>query len=359
MAILKQLPPPPEGKTGFPWTEETPPEYNTENLPTISIITPSFNQGKFIEETIRSVLLQAYPNLEYIIIDGGSTDETLEIIEKYSDFITYWVSEPDKGQSDAINKGLVKATGDIFNWLNSDDYYLPNALLSVGQHFAENKDLHILGGQLWSETNEGKRLENKGIKMGNTVEETLASRHFCQPSTFFRLSVVKQLGGISTDLFFCMDLELWINYLTHFGHQGIVHTDDFFVVFRLHEEAKTSKSHYIRYTDHINILLSLVDSCDKKIALHTHFQGDNAIFKRYFYKKYTINTFNTINTINQKKLCTHIAENFLEYYCEYMSWQSVFSLYFYILKTQPLQDLSWRFYSLPFVKIKRIIRPIN
>lgn len=353
MAILKQLPPPPKDKIGFPWTEETPPQYIEENLPKISIITPSFNQGKFIEETIRSVLLQGYPNLEYIIIDGGSTDETLEIIEKYTDFITYWVSEPDEGQSHAINKGLAKATGEIFNWLNSDDYYLPNALISVGHHFTKHKETNILGGQLWIESVNGKRIQNKGIIVEKTIEETLSSRHFCQPPTFFRLSVVKQLGGIQRDLFFCMDLELWINYLTHFGHKGIVKLDDFLAVFRLHEAAKTAKSSYVRYTDHINILLCLVDSGDKKIALPLHFQGDNAIFKRYFYKKYTF------NFINQNKLCAHIAANFLEYYSEYMSWQSVFSLYFYRLQLQSFKHLSWRFYLSPLVKIKRIFHPID
>ena len=352
MDILNQLPPPPHGKIGYPWTVATPPQYSAENLPKISIITPSFNQGQFIEETIRSVLLQGYPNLEYIIIDGGSTDETHEIIKKYSDFITYWVSEPDEGQSHAINKGLKQATGEVFNWLNSDDFYLPNALLCVGQHFAEHQDTYILGGQLWVQFINGKRLQNEGIVVENTVEETLSSRHFCQPSTFFRLSIVKLLG-IQSDLFFCMDLELWVNYLAHFEHKGIVKTRDFLAVFRIHKAAKTSKSHYVRYTDHINILMCLIDSCDNKTPFPKHFQENNAIFKRYFHKKYNLNSF------NQKKLYAHIAENLLEYYCEYMSWQSVFSLYFYRLKSYPVKHLSGRFYLSPLIKIKRLFLPID
>jgi len=100
-------------------------------LPKISIITPSFNQGNYIEETIRSVLLQDYPNLEYIVIDGGSTDGTLEIIKKYEPWITYWESAPDRGQSHAINKGIQKASGDWIAWLNSDDIYLENALTKI------------------------------------------------------------------------------------------------------------------------------------------------------------------------------------------------------------------------------------
>src|SRR4030042_6265175 len=121
---LKELPSPPQGKTGWPWTEESPQLHNTmpdgSPWPKISIVTPSFNQGQFIEETIRSVLLQGYSDLEYIIIDGGSKDDSIELIRKYEKWLTYWVSEPDHGQSHAINKGFRKASGEIVAWLNSD-----------------------------------------------------------------------------------------------------------------------------------------------------------------------------------------------------------------------------------------------
>ena len=114
---LNDLPPPPPGKVGWPWTEATPsllaPARDGASLPRITIVTPSFNQARFIEETIRSVLLQDYPNLEYIITDGGSTDGSVEIIRTYARWLTDWVAEPDHGQSDAINKGFARATGDI------------------------------------------------------------------------------------------------------------------------------------------------------------------------------------------------------------------------------------------------------
>lgn len=132
---LAQLPSPSSIKIGWPWTEESPqlPDNmpNGTEWPKISIVTPSLNQGQYIEETIRSVLLQGYPNLEYIVIDGDSSDESVEIIQKYDKWLTYWISELDKGQSHAINKGIYKCTGAIFTWLNSDDYYNPNAFLSI------------------------------------------------------------------------------------------------------------------------------------------------------------------------------------------------------------------------------------
>jgi glycosyltransferase involved in cell wall biosynthesis len=127
--LLAILPSPPLDKTGWPWTIETNPQVyvSSRTYPRISIVTPSYNQAQFIEETIRSILLQNYPNLEYIIIDGGSTDGTVEILKKYETWLTYWVSEPDRGQSHALNKGIERATGEWIGWQNSDDVYTEKA----------------------------------------------------------------------------------------------------------------------------------------------------------------------------------------------------------------------------------------
>ena len=114
--------------------------------PRVSIVTPSYNHGQFIEETIRSVLLQGYPNIEYIIIDGGSSDETLDIIRKYEPWLTHWVSEPDMGQSHAINKGFARCSGDVVAWLNSDDEYLPGTLGIVGHYMEKNPAADIVFG---------------------------------------------------------------------------------------------------------------------------------------------------------------------------------------------------------------------
>ena len=148
---LAELPPPPAGKTGWPWTVESPQLPDTmpdgKPWPRISIVTPSYNQGQFIEETIRSALLQGYPHLEYIIIDGGSTDDSVGVIKKYQPWLAYWVSEEDRGQSHAINKGFERATGGIMNWINSDDFLAVDALREVAVAFGEaSEDTGAIAG---------------------------------------------------------------------------------------------------------------------------------------------------------------------------------------------------------------------
>lgn len=122
---------------------------NDSSWPRISIITPSYNQAEFLERTILSVLNQNYPNLEYIIIDGGSTDQSVHVIKKYAKYLTYWISESDEGQADAINKGFKKATGDIIAWQNSDDIYLPDAFIKVSEIFMEHKDTDLIFGNMY------------------------------------------------------------------------------------------------------------------------------------------------------------------------------------------------------------------
>jgi len=147
---LNDLPPPPAAKVGWPWTVETtqiPKDYADSSVwPKISIVTPSYNQGRFIEETIRSVLLQRYPNLEFRVVDGGSTDETVAIIRKYERWISAWSSGPDRGQIDALNRSLPEATGEIMTWLNSDDLLLPGALFTVASLHRLNPNADIISG---------------------------------------------------------------------------------------------------------------------------------------------------------------------------------------------------------------------
>ncbi|HEX3383804.1 MAG TPA: glycosyltransferase, partial [Mucilaginibacter sp.] len=145
--LLSKLPPCPDDQTGWPWTEQTDPAVykGCTTWPKLTIVTPSYNQGQFIEQTIRSVLLQNYPNLEYIFIDGGSTDQTLEILKKYSSWISYWQSEKDQGQSQAINLGFSLASGHYYAWINSDDYYLENVFGRVIDVFLDTRSKFVYG----------------------------------------------------------------------------------------------------------------------------------------------------------------------------------------------------------------------
>jgi glycosyltransferase involved in cell wall biosynthesis len=134
---LPQLPEPPGGRTGWPWSVESPPPLDSGDVawPRITVVTPSFQQAPFLEECIRSVLLQNYPNLEYIVNDGGSTDGSADIIERYSEFLAHWQTQKDAGQGDAINQGFARASGEILGWVNSDDLLLPGALFAVAGEF--------------------------------------------------------------------------------------------------------------------------------------------------------------------------------------------------------------------------------
>lgn len=240
--MLRDLPPPPPGKTGWPWTEASRPLPEAmpdgQPWPKVSIVTPSYNQGRFIEETIRSVLLQGYPNLEYFVIDGGSTDESVEIIEKYAPWIDYWVSEPDRGQSHAIDKGLTRCTGEIFNWLNSDDYYAPSALRSIAVEFAE-PSVGIVSGR---ERRFGKGIASfihPGSTVKDTLEETVFKGHNVQPCTFFRRAFLDRTGGVSTKLHYLMDMDLYMRYGLQHGQGGILKIGGILSNFRLHDESKT------------------------------------------------------------------------------------------------------------------------
>lgn len=146
---LASLPPPPSSKTGWPWTIQTPPlpgkRSDGSAWPRISIVTPSYNQGEYIEETIRSVLLQGYPNLEYIVMDGASTDGSIRIIEKYASWIASWESTKDCGQAHAINKGFHRATGSIYGWLNSDDFYFLGGLAAIAKAWSPREKQFFYG----------------------------------------------------------------------------------------------------------------------------------------------------------------------------------------------------------------------
>lgn len=229
------------GNIGWPWTEEVDPLiYQNTTWPKITIVTPSYNQGKYIEETIRSILLQNYLNLEYIIIDGGSTDETVSIIKKYEPWITHWISEKDSGQAEAINKGLKIATGDIFNWLNSDDYLTPGALHFIADQYKSGFD--ILAGCVNNFDDAGNH--KTGDYIGIIKNSNLSLKDYFRKGTFYfhqpAVWLKKQLLHshlLNEKLHYCFDTEFILNLLE--GNPNIVYTDTVLVNFRLHGDSKT------------------------------------------------------------------------------------------------------------------------
>lgn len=208
---LNDLPSPLQGKLGWPWTQASQPlpekMPDGTQWPRISIVTPSYNQGEFIEETIRSVLLQGYPNLEYMLVDGGSTDNSLEIIKKYEKYLSYWVSEPDKGPTDAINKGWQRASGEIIAYLNSDDAYFPGALATVAEAFQQNPQAKAICGKEVRINKEGLVLAEYSVKEGNRLS-LLNLNAPPQPATFIKKILLDSVGGIDLNIKYIFDLEL-------------------------------------------------------------------------------------------------------------------------------------------------------
>jgi len=244
--ILIELPPPPQGKKGWPWTEESKqlPETKPDGSPwpLISIVTPSYNQAIFIEETIRSILLQGYPNLEYIIIDGKSTDNSVAVIQKYKKWLTYWVSEPDKGQSEAINKGWNKCNGEIIAWINSDDFYCINVFELAIKSFTDKSNIDLLYGDCnCLDKNSNKLGILKNLKFD--LRRQMTGRNLIlQPSTFFKRKILNKVGNLDTSLHFVMDYDLWVRILLANGKFQYIPT--ILSNYRVHDEAKSIASQF-------------------------------------------------------------------------------------------------------------------
>ncbi len=223
--------------------------------PLVSIVTPSYNQAPYLEQTIQSVLGQDYPNLEYLVIDGGSTDNSVEIIKKYaktmesrslllgtrqqavglqSRTIDYWTSEKDRGQAEAINKGFARAKGEILAWLNSDDYYLPNAISAVVKSFEENPEVVMVYGDMLAVDGNGQTINILKYKQ-LSLEDLLCFQIVGQPSVFFRRRAFEKTGPLETTFHFMLDHHLWIRL----AQQGrILHVPQVWSAARYHPAAK-------------------------------------------------------------------------------------------------------------------------
>lgn len=206
-------------------------------FPFVSIVTPSFNQAEFLERTIQSVLSQDYPNLEYIIIDGGSTDGSVEIIRKYENRLAYWVSEKDKGQTNAINKGFNRAKGEIFAWLNSDDIYEPGAIQAAVEALMSDPSLGFVYGDCNFIDSHDRIIGKFDVRQTDLKKLQRGYVHIPQQAFFFRGELWKKVGPLDESIYFAMDYDLWLRLarIAPFRYiPGKVWAD-----FRLHEDAKT------------------------------------------------------------------------------------------------------------------------
>lgn len=207
--------------------------------PLVSIVTPSFNQAGFLEATIESVLSQDYPHLEYIVVDGGSTDGSREIIKKHESRLSWWTSEKDRGQTDAINKGMAHAKGSILGWLNSDDTYLPGAIASAVQCFRADPGAGVIYG-------DANYIDEAGRVIGRFPSAQTDLRrlrqgyvHIPQQAAFFRGDLWASLGPLDTSYYFAMDYDLWVRIA---GRAPLKHVKQTWANFRLHEAGKTLAS---------------------------------------------------------------------------------------------------------------------
>lgn len=190
---------------------------NSNIFPKITIVTPNFNGGVFLEETIQSVLSQKYPNLEYIIIDGGSTDNSVEIIKKYENKLTYWVSESDNGLYDAIQKGFDKSTGEIMAWINSDDLYHPKSFFSVAEIFLRFDEVNWLQGIHTTFDEKGRTVAVSDIKRWSKLDYYLGNfKWIQQESVFWRRSLWEKSGSkLAIKMKYAGDLELWLRFFRY------------------------------------------------------------------------------------------------------------------------------------------------
>lgn len=252
ISTLHELPSPPPGKRGWPWIIESSiipdAQANVQDWPRVSIVTPSYNQADFLEETLRSVLLQGYPNLEYIVIDGGSDDGSVEILERYDEWLTYWVSEPDDGQTQAINKGMARATGEILAYLNSDDVYYADTLVAAVAVF-QDKQADLLIGAVDVVMVDG--VQRDFIRKESPAEGTPTHffpifKHghelpirFLQPGSFWTRELWERVGGFDERYHLIMDRE-WFTRSAARGAR-IKITDQPLAHFALHAGSKTQE----------------------------------------------------------------------------------------------------------------------
>jgi len=211
-------------------------------LPKITIVTPSYNQGQYLEQTILSVLRQQYPNLEYMVLDGGSTDNSVEIIRRYADKLTYWKSAPDKGQSAAIADGFALASGDIIGWLNSDDMLMPNALINVANAFLAAPEICAVTGRCVIIDTDGKPFAVSIPIIRCWRSMLYLGSGFYQMATFWKKSAYEAVGQLNAEMYFSFDADLFLR-LRKYGQIEAINS--YLAAYRSHKKSKTTTNQRI------------------------------------------------------------------------------------------------------------------
>jgi hypothetical protein len=240
----RTVPAPPAGRQGWPWEPSgagaEKPIPDTAAWPRVTVVTPSFNQAPFLEETIRSVLYQQYPNLEYVIIDGGSTDGSVDVIRKYADWLEYWVSEPDNGQAAAIDKGFEHGHGEILAWLNSDDVFEAGALFRAAAVFQRHPEAVLVYG-------DADQIGRDGTRLGRAPQVVACDKQYLltdnnaivQPAAFFRRAAYEAAKGLDHNLYWAMDHDLWLR-LADLG--SLTYLPETLARTRIYDDAKSSST---------------------------------------------------------------------------------------------------------------------
>lgn len=279
--IFKELPLPPENRTGWPWTEESQTSSGviagTFIWPKISIVTPNYNYSQFIEETIRSVLLQNYPNFEYIVIDDGSTDRSVEIIKKYDSWLTHWETMPNQGQANAINRGFMRTTGEIMAWINSDDIYMPGAFYSIAEVFSAYNDIKWLSGYSCV-SDIGRETTTYGTCYKNLYDFISGDYKWIQQeSVFWKRSLWEMSGGrINEEYKFQIDGELWTRF---FEFESLWYINRVLGIYRMHDSNR-AKIYAKEMDEEMEIAITRLRQKHSLSPRDTHFLKYQRIFKK-------------------------------------------------------------------------------
>lgn len=324
MGNLKNLPK--SSKKGWPWSEEVDPSIYDETLawPKITIVTPSYNQGQYIEETIRSIALQNYPNLEYIMMDGGSNDRTVDFLNQYKTCFTVCVSEKDAGQSDALVKGFNKASGDFMNWINSDDILSKNGLYHIAKAIMDHPDANFVHGRNGIMTIDSELYSYMPHPEDHLDQRYIYEMPYGQQACFFSRALYTNCGGINKDIRFSMDYELYLRM--HLYGTKTARISELIGCIRIHENTKTAQLEHIMRMENGNAFMTFLESAGEMQKARFfksigHIPYENYTINIPVNKKFIRQTFVAYlkkniwyyYNVNQKKIAAKMAMKIMKY----------------------------------------------